>query len=178
MSWSQNNYVKALNFASDYHINQLVPGTVRPYETHLAKVAMEVMAALPHHPGANADFAVLCAILHDTIEDTAADYATVLKAFGEDVANGVLALTKDFSLPKSEQMPDSLDRILKQPPEVAMVKMADRITNLAPPPDHWTVQKCLTYQEEARFILNKLGHVSNFLADRLQQKIDEYPIPA
>jgi len=60
-----------------------------------------------------------CAILHDTIEDTKFNYDKVKELFGEKIANGVLALTKDESLPtKNEMMLDSLERIKKQPKEV------------------------------------------------------------
>ncbi|MEY3442889.1 MAG: hypothetical protein RLZZ519_1170 [Bacteroidota bacterium] len=177
MNWSQEAYVKALNFASDHHKGQLVPGTERPYDTHLAKVTMEVIAALHFHPEANGDLAVQCALLHDSIEDTHADYDAVIQEFGAQVAQGVMALTKDKTLSKVDQMRDSLDRILQQPKEVAMVKLADRITNLAPPPAHWTKEKCLAYQVEAGAILATLGKSSEFLATRLQEKIEAYAIP-
>lgn len=177
MNWSQDLYVEALDFAADYHKGQLEPGHERPYVTHVVKVAMEVMAALPHHPEANANLAVLCALLHDCIEDTPATFDDVKQIFGQDVAHGVQALTKDAALPKEEQMPDSLARILRQPSEIAMVKLADRITNMAAPPYYWTPQKCKAYREEALQILAALGQVSTFLAHRLQSRIDIYPIP-
>ena len=81
-----------------HHKGQLVPGTNRPYDTHLAKVTMEVIAALHFHPDANGDLVVQCALLHDSIEDTHADYEAVAAQFGEDVAQGVMALTKDKPL--------------------------------------------------------------------------------
>ena len=177
MKWTPEGYVKALNFASDAHKGQLVPGTDRPYDTHLAKVSMEVIAALLLHPEADGELAVQCALLHDSIEDTAANYQSVESNFGEAVAKGVLALTKDKTLSKIVQMQDSLRRILEQPSEIAMVKLADRITNLAPPPAHWTREKCIAYQREAELILAELGHASEALAARLRQKITDYPIP-
>lgn len=177
MNWTQEAYVAALNFASDRHRGQLVPGTSRPYDTHLAKVAIEVIAALHHHPEADGNLAVQCALLHDAIEDTDATFDQIQQQFGRAVANGVLALTKNADLPKAQQMPDSLRRILEQPREIAMVKMADRITNLAPPPSHWTAEKCRAYQSEATEILLALGMASSFLSERLQQKIDSYKIP-
>ena len=90
------------------------------------------------------------------------------------VASGVLALTKDSGLDKSDQMPDSLKRILAQPPEIALVKMADRITNLQPPPPDWTPEKRARYLQEARTIYDALHHVSPFLATRLKQKMEDY----
>jgi (p)ppGpp synthase/HD superfamily hydrolase len=69
------------------------------------------------------------AILHDTIEDTDATYDDLSDKFGSRVADGVLALTKDSTLPsKSAKMADSLQRIEAQPIEIAIVKLCDRIT--------------------------------------------------
>jgi (p)ppGpp synthase/HD superfamily hydrolase len=49
------------------------------------------------------------------------------------------ATTERESLPKAERMRDSLARIVRAPREIAMVKLAERITNLEP----------VTYQESA-----------------------------
>lgn len=174
MNWNQELYLKALNFASDAHRGQLVPSSERPYDTHLAKVAIEVIAGLAHDPHADGDLAVACALLHDTIEDTETSFVALRAAFGEEVAQGVLALTKNASLPKEERIPDSLRRIREQPREIAMVKMADRISNLAPPPLHWTREKCSNYRQEAIIILDQLGRANDYLADRLQEKIEAY----
>ena len=85
-----------------------------------------------------------------------------------------MALTKDETLPKADQMPDSLDRILSQPREVAMVKLADRITNLMPPPADWTLEKRKNYHAEALRIHAQLGSASDYLAARLRQRAEAY----
>lgn len=167
-------YVDALHFAARAHGAQRTP-TGMPYVVHLASVAMEVMHALRAEPGRDEDLAVTCALLHDVVEDTGTELEAVSVAFGERVARGVAALTKDERLPKHERMADSLERILREPPEVAMVKLADRVTNLAPPPDHWTAEKIGAYREEARLIHGRLGHASGFLAARLASRIERYP---
>ena len=97
----------------------------------------EVIAALPTTKLANPDLAVVCALLHDTVEDTPTPLDEIAAKFGNDVAAGVSALTKNDKLPKPEQMADSLRRIREQPPEIAVVKLADRITNLSEPPHYW-----------------------------------------
>ena len=94
--------------------------------------------------------------------------------FGQAVAAGVLALTKDMALPKEQQLADSLRRIRHQPPEVWMVKLADRISNLQPPPSHWTKQKSASYREEALQIHEALREASPSLAKRLLAKIESY----
>jgi (p)ppGpp synthase/HD superfamily hydrolase len=71
-------------------------------------------------------------------------------------------------------MPDSLRRILAQPPEIAAVKLADRITNLSAPPHYWTREKCAAYRVEAIAIADALGHASAALDARLRARIVAY----
>lgn len=169
--WSQDLYLQALAFAARRHGAQAVPGTGFPYVTHLASVAQEVMAALAAEPGRDGSLAVTAALLHDVIEDTPTPAAEVESHFGPRVLAAVLALTKNPDLPKQDSMADSLRRILEQPPEVAMVKLADRSVNLGPPPGHWTPEKIAAYRAEAQQILDRLGAASPFLARRLAERI-------
>lgn len=174
--WSPDLYLAAWNYAAQMHGEQKVPGTQLPYLTHIGSVAMEVMSALTQGGHVdNPDLAVQCALLHDVIEDTPTTYADVAERFGAAVADGVLALTKDTALPsKAEQMADSLARIRRQPQEVWMVKLADRITNLQPPPAHWDNAKIAAYRAEAETILDALGEADGWLAARLRGKIEGY----
>lgn len=173
--WDPDKYQEAWNFASTIHNGQTLPGSDIPYLNHLGLVTMEATAAVAHTNIKNPNLLVLCALLHDTIEDTSADYDDIESRFGSEVANGVLALTKNTALSsKSEQMKDSINRIKNQPKEVWMVKLCDRITNLQPPPKHWDKAKIAKYQNEARFILAQLGESSPFLEDRLKIKIANY----
>jgi (p)ppGpp synthase/HD superfamily hydrolase len=55
-----------------------------------------------------------------------------------------------------------------------MVKLADRISNLGPPPSDWDQEKISKYKEEAKLIYDNLKDANKFLADRLKQKIDNY----
>jgi len=115
-----------------------------------------------------------CALLHDTIEDTQVRFEQLEAHFGRPIAEGVLALSKAEALPKAEQMPDSLRRIRAQLREVWLVKLADRIVNMQPPPKHWDGTKIAQYKAEARTILAALGEASPLLAARLAQKIEAY----
>jgi (p)ppGpp synthase/HD superfamily hydrolase len=185
--WSQDIYISAYWFAAVAHWNskkkQLVPGTDIPYLMHFSLVAMEVIAALEKESGLDGNLAVQCALLHDTIEDTDTIYDRLVEKFGLAVADGVHALTKDESVGadlskqkrKKRQMADSLERIKKQPREIWMVKMADRITNLQPPPKHWSPDMVNRYREEASEIHRFLKGGSRHLAARLKEKIDRYP---
>ena len=151
------------------------PAVTLPYLTHLGAVFIEAQAAARQDPALDAELLLLCAILHDLLEDTELSEATIRAAFGQPVLDGVRALTKDETLPtKRKQMADSLRRIQEQPREIAVVKMCDRICNLGPPPGHWTVEWVEAYREEAVMIMEQLGAASVYLSERLRAKIVHY----
>jgi len=172
--WSPDVYGDALRFAATRHAGQTVPGSGHPYVVHLTSVAAEVLGALARERFAQPDLAVQCALLHDCVEDTPTTRDEVAAHFGEAVAAGVAALSKDDALPKDQRMADSLRRIQAQPHEVWIVKLADRITNLQPPPPHWSVEKRVGYVAEAGAILAALAPASVYLADRLAEKMSRY----
>ena len=182
-NWSQDTYIKAYKFAAEAHNGQLVPGTTLPYIMHVSYVAMEITAALSVEQVDNPDLAVQCALLHDTIEDTDVTYDVIKERFGTDIADGVMALTIDETigpdLGKFDrrwlQLEDYLNRIKQQPREIWMVKMADRITNLQPPPEHWDDRMIKRYRKGAEVIHRELVPASEYLGERLRVKIDNYP---
>jgi len=171
---SPEPYVRALQFAASAHGGQKVPGTDHPYVVHVCSVAAEVISALEIEPHSDPDLAIACALLHDVVEDTDVTPAEVEKTFGPRVAAGVSALTKEKKGSKDAQMRSSLERIRLQPPEVWMVKLADRITNLQPPPKQWTPEKCRAYRMEAETIADALGDASAVLVARLRARIAGY----
>ena len=170
-----DRYHATWRFAAEAHQGQTYPGGGGlPYALHLSSVAAEVIASIAVEPFAGADLAVTCALLHDTVEDTAVTREQVAERFGEDVAAGVSALSKSPELPKAEAMADSLSRIQACPRAVWRVKLADRICNLQAPPHYWSEEKRRRYRAEAETILAALGPASPYLAARLAQKIRDY----
>ncbi|BAP33389.1 metal dependent phosphohydrolase [Chryseobacterium sp. StRB126] len=145
------------------------------YINHIGSVVFEIMNAAKNTPDFNIGLAVRCAFLHDTIEDTNLSIETLEKEYGQQVKEGVLALTKNTNLEKRHQMMDSLDRIKLQPKEIWAVKMADRICNLYAPPYFWKQVKKEKYLEEAKVIYEYLKEGNNYLAKRLLEKIEMYP---
>lgn len=172
--FAPDRYVAALRFAAERHSRQRVPGTELPYLVHVTSVAAEVIAVLPQHAEIDADLAVLCALLHDTLEDTSTTRAELEERFGVAIASGVQALTKDSALAKPQRMADSLRRIRACPHAVWLVKLADRITNLAQPPRSWPAEKRRAYRDEARTIADALGEASAVLEARLRLRIELY----
>ncbi len=173
--WSQDRYAQAAHFAAEAHRNQKLADNGLPYLLHVTTVAAEVLAAVAIEPVADADLAVLCALLHDTVEDCEVTVTDLEARFGPAVAAGVLALSKDPALPRELAMSDSLRRITLQPREVWIVKLADRINNLQPPPSHWKPAKIAAYRAEALEIVEALGAASPYLEGRLRAKIAAYP---
>lgn len=174
---TQELYQKAMKYAGDKHSNQNVPGTNSNYLLHVSNVAMEVLMAFNFGKTFDINFAIQTAILHDTIEDTDANFEEIKNYFGEPIARAVEALTKNKNLgTKSEQMIDSLKRINKLQKEVGLVKIADRITNLQSPPKHWSIDKITKYCEEAKLISKTLSGKNEYLNKRLDSKINTYEV--
>ncbi|HBC76684.1 MAG TPA: bifunctional (p)ppGpp synthetase/guanosine-3',5'-bis(diphosphate) 3'-pyrophosphohydrolase [Candidatus Wallbacteria bacterium] len=174
-----DTYQSTILFAAAAHKGQCLPSSDITYVVHLSNVAMEVIMA--HKAGASPletfdlETAVRGALLHDTLEDTAVSFEELEKFAGARAASMVAALSKDKTLPKEKKLQDSIERIKKCGiREAAVVKLADRITNLQKPPAAWSADKMKKYREEAYKILENLGYANEFLAARLALKIEEY----
>ncbi|WP_028979750.1 HD domain-containing protein [Sporocytophaga myxococcoides] len=177
--WSINEIQDAWQLASQLHDGQKYGGANQEeqveYINHIGSVVFEIMTAITIEDGMDSNLAIKCAVLHDTIEDTSLSYDDILTRFGSQVANGVLALTKNATIEgKKEKMLDSLKRIKEQPKEIWAIKMADRIANLYAPPFYWTNEKKKEYIEEACLIHDELKEGNKYLATRLANKIIEY----
>lgn len=173
--FSQEKYIKALNYAAIAHAEQKTPNGL-PYITHLSSVTMEVIHACFESKidDKKTDLAITVALLHDVIEDTKFTYDDIYTEFGIEVAEGVEALSKDETLAKKEQMTDSINKLLAQSYEIQMVKLADRITNMQKPPESWDSEKIYNYHKESKLILSCLKNSNAYLAQRLEDKIAEY----
>jgi (p)ppGpp synthase/HD superfamily hydrolase len=186
--WNADLFEELSLFAAEHHRNQVVPnGKGLPYYLHLTQVCNRAMRAAAERTELDVDLIMACAILHDVIEDCATTPQLhekisneIRRKFGELVLNGVLALSKreivDVSgnRDKAAMMRDSLDRILLQGHEVWVVKLADRICNLQPPPPHWKDEKKRAYLVEAQEIHAALHPASPILANELLQRIIRY----
>lgn len=172
----QSIYQETILFAAEKHarINQMIPGTSIPYAVHLSNLCMEIFLADQKTDNFNLKLAIQAALLHDTLEDTDTTEIELEEKFGIAIPACIKALTKNPELPKDQRMADSLNRIKKMPFEIWAVKLADRITNLQPPPAHWNNERKIAYREEAKVILNELSKGNEFLAKRLETKIEEY----
>lgn len=181
--WNVEKVRDAWILASHYHNGQKYGGQKEgeqiEYLEHIGAVMIEVQNAIQQDPSVpDQELAVLCAIMHDILEDSDCSPERIRLRFGTDVLAGVQALTKNDDIAsKDERMLDSLQRIRAHAsPAVGIVKMADRICNLAAPPFYWTKEKMIAYVKEAQLIHDQLKHCSSYLANRLAAKMEQYQI--
>lgn len=117
---------KAASLAARFHTGQLRKDGRTPYVVHPFRVAMIVRDIF----NVSDPVILAAALLHDVIEDTAADYDDVLEECGREVAEIVAAMTKDMRLPESEREP-AYDRQLQNASwKARLVKLADVYDNI------------------------------------------------
>ena len=92
--------ITALAFAADKHRNQRrKDADASPYINHPIALANLFL----NEAGVEDQRVLIAAILHDTIEDTDTTEQELVKDFGKDVADIVLEVTDDKTLPKAER---------------------------------------------------------------------------
>ena len=173
--FSKDFVQKALFYASEKHKEQKMgrPPKQIPYATHFFGVALNALNFASCEE-LDKTFLLTLAMLHDTLEDTDATYQELADEFGKNVADGVMALTRNEDIEFEKQIPDCLTRIKKQPKEVAIVKMADRLFNIRKRFTGWTQEKQNAYIKEAQFICDELGYACENLKQVLQNAINKY----
>ena len=172
---NQDRISEALLFASIKHEGQKMKQPDVSYVAHLQGVCLEAVGGcLNNKSDVNFEKVIMLALLHDIIEDTHTTYEEVREKFGKEIADGVMALTKNDSLKAEVKMKDSLRRIKEQGIEACIVKLADRLFNLKDIPSQWSENKVESYKEEAKLILKELGFANEYMARRMKDKIEKY----
>lgn len=117
----------AASFAARAHAGQLRKDNATPYFAHPCRVTLTVRDIF------NCDdpICLAAALLHDTIEDTPADYDDILEHFGPIVADCVAALTKDMRLPEHAREPAYDKQLAAADWRAALIKLADVLDNTA-----------------------------------------------
>ncbi|MEM9372561.1 MAG: HD domain-containing protein [Planctomycetota bacterium] len=119
------SWQRAASFASRCHQGQMRRDRKTPYIAHPFRVAMTVRDVF----GCDDHVALCCALLHDTIEDTATDYDDINRRFGQDIADCVAAMTKNMLLPEDQREPEYDARLASAPWQARLVKLADVYDN-------------------------------------------------
>ena len=173
--WNSKLVNEAIFLANTHHGDQKMAHPENmSYSAHYFGVTLTAINFATLIKNVNYELLICCALLHDTLEDTSASHAEIAEKFGKTIADGVLALTKNKYIEKQDQMQDSLNRILMQPKEVAIVKMADRYFNIRDRVPTWTAEKQKEYKKEAQMICDTLGKHLPEIQKQLQLQIDRY----
>ncbi|MEO8427847.1 MAG: HD domain-containing protein [Bryobacteraceae bacterium] len=167
----------AASFAAKKHSAQKRKGKLgEPYVNHVLEVAELVAGALAE-PDSKL---VVAALLHDTVEDTDTSHQELEEYFGRDVAALVAELTDNKALPKSERKRLQIVNAPKKSERAAMIKLADKISNLrsilASPPVDWNWARKKEYFDWAKQVVDGLTSANPVLKaefDRVVKSLDE-----
>lgn len=124
----ETNLDRAIEYATIMHEGQIRFGGV-PYINHPKRVAEYVRK---YKQSNNIEMLMICAYLHDTLEDTEATYYDLVNIFGPQVASIVLELTTDEDLKKEIGKERYLEIKMKNMSSWALViKLCDRLDNIS-----------------------------------------------
>lgn len=127
-----------------------------PYITHPRAVAQILADA-----GITDEQTIIAALLHDTLEDTDVKYPELVAEFGTVVANCVVELTNDITIPKEDKTAAQVAKAATMSMRAAFIKVADKTANLrdiiANPPD-WTNERKRQYFKDAQLVVGAMAH--------------------
>ena len=173
--WDDKIFRETLYFALKAHGNQKMKGNDNlPYSAHFVPVMMNAVKYSLNETDIDRNYLIQLALLHDVIEDTSYTYNDIKNKFGEKVADGVLALSRDENIKKDLQIKDCIKRIKANPKEVAIVKLADRLYNVRGRVLSWSLEKQELYKIEAEFIKNELGYACENLKIAIENALIDY----
>lgn len=116
---------KAIDFAKKAHEGQVRKGTNRPYIVHPMEVG-EIVATLTKDPEV-----IAAAYLHDTIEDCKEiTKDTLIQEFSVRIASIVDQESEDKSKSWMERKQTTILHLESAPPEVQMIALADKLSNM------------------------------------------------
>lgn len=121
-------FLKALVFATEAHKGQVRDYSGEDYIVHPIAVA----ALVANTAGVTTEMA-MAAVLHDTVEDTAATHDEILRRFGKDVAQLVYYLTNRATHADGNRTTRrNMDReqMKEASPEAMTIRLADMADNL------------------------------------------------
>jgi (p)ppGpp synthase/HD superfamily hydrolase len=162
--------LRAAYAAAQWHVHQRRKDAAQePYINHLLEVASLVTEATA---GTEPDV-VIAALLHDAIEDQGVTAETIASEFGKHVANIVMELTDDKSLPKVERKRLQVENASQKSRQAKLIKLADKTSNVravanSPAPD-WSIQRRQEYIDWSKSVVAGLRGTSPWL----EQQFDE-----
>jgi (p)ppGpp synthase/HD superfamily hydrolase len=159
--------LQAADAAARWHVHQRRKGSAQePYINHLLEVASLVTDAT----GGTEPNLVIAALLHDAVEDQGVAPETIANDFGKHVADIVMEVTDDKSLPKAERKRLQVEKAEAKSREAKLIKLADKISNVraianSPAPD-WSPERRREYVDWAKNVVAGLRGTSPWLEDQ------------
>ncbi len=146
---------QAADFAARRHAGQRRKGKAQePYLNHLAEVA-HLIASTAEAPDTEL---IAAAWLHDTIEDTGTQREEIEALFGKTVAELVIEVTDDKTLPKARRKELQVEKTPGKSDRAKVLKLADKISNLralvSSPPEWWDEARVLAYVDWAEKVVD------------------------
>jgi GTP diphosphokinase / guanosine-3',5'-bis(diphosphate) 3'-diphosphatase len=148
-------------FAAHKHRDQRRKGAeASPYINHPIAVAN----VLANEAYVTDPVILAAALLHDTIEDTDTTADELTSEFGAGIAEIVLEVTDDKSLPKQERKRLQIEHAAALSEKAKLVKLADKICNLRDmnqsPPVDWSTERKAEYFAWAKQVVDPMRGVS------------------
>ena len=102
---------------------------------------------------------------------------TIASDFGRRVAEIVMEVTDDKSLPKAERKRLQVKNAPKKSREAKLIKLADKISNVRAvsnsPALDWSVERCLEYVEWAKQVVAGIRGTSAWLEQQFDEAADQ-----
>ena len=168
--------IRAIEFAAKKHrMQRRKDSDASPYINH----PIALMHVLCIDGGIRDPKILAAAALHDTIEDTETTPNELVAEFGADVADLVVEMTDDKSLPKVERKRLQIERARHMTRDGALVKLADKICNLrdmaASPPESWSLERRIEYFDWAKAVVDGLPRVNSRLLKMFEEAYAKRP---
>jgi guanosine-3',5'-bis(diphosphate) 3'-pyrophosphohydrolase len=153
--------LRAALFAAERHKNQRRKDVeASPYINHPLTVAN----ILANEGGIDDPVALIAALLHDTIEDTATTWEDLEAEFGPEISGVVLEVSDDTSLAAPERKRLQVEHAPTISRRAKLVKLADKIANLRDlshrPPAGWPWSRKRDYFDWAKAVADGLRGVN------------------
>ena len=111
--------------------------------------------------------------MHDTVEDTDTTYEELVAEFGKVVADVVMEVTDDKSLPKDARKRAQVEHVPHISFRAKTVKLCDKLYNLrdllSNPPKGYTLERIQGYCVWSRMVLAGARNIN----DALEQALDD-----
>jgi guanosine-3',5'-bis(diphosphate) 3'-pyrophosphohydrolase len=149
--------LRAAAFAAERHRDQRRKGKdASPYINHPLGLANLLAGDCCERDATT----LMAALLHDTVEDTGTSIEEIEQVFGREVAQVVLEVTDDKSLPKAERKRLQIEHAANLSRPAKLVKLADKICNLrdisSSAPADWSLQRVREYFDWAKQVVDRM----------------------